>query len=623
MNRGRSALPAAALVGMATLALYRATMLPGMDLGDTPSFQARIGYPLLTPRDGYPLYTALGTLFLWVTGSDPAHALNLASVVQAAAACAVLVLAGVELTGSRIAAAIAAFFFGISYTFWSQSVIAEVYALHMLFVGATIFLALRWADRPTDGRLALLLAVYALGFGNHLSMILLAPALAVFLFTAAPGGWRSMVTPRVVAIAAICGFAGALQYGWNLRTLWLLPDPPAGLADGIQRFWFDVTKADWRETMVLQVPRAVLGDHVAMYAFDLEQQFGWAGPLLALLGLAHLARTRWRAALFLFAIYLINTLFALGYNVGDTHVFYLPSHLVVALLMAPGIVALGAIVRHRHLAAGVLIAYVALRGWRDYPALDRSGDDRPRQLIGTLTAGLNDRDSILLTDLNWQVQNGLSYYGLAIAPEIAYTRMPEVILYAPSLIADNLAIDREIVLTARARAALGAAYGPLLDPLVDPRVAEPTLADAARALPGGIRYVLCILKPTRDLTLDWEDIGGALSRLAGEPVDVPAGDYVAIAGVSGQPPAFSRGSDRPFRDSFDLDGVPVSIRMESWLAADTIRRMGFGHAIAGRRHTLIVERGVSFAAFDESGRPLRTVYAANIFAPERRYLIRR
>jgi hypothetical protein len=62
--------------------------------------------------------------------------------------------------------------------------------------------------------------------------------------------------------------------------------------------------------------------------------------------------------------------------------------------------------------------------------------------------------------------------------------------------------------------------------------------------------------------------------------------------------------------------------MESWLSADTIRRMGFGHVIAGRHHTLIVERGVSFAAFDRAGRAIRREYAANIFSPQARYLIR-
>jgi hypothetical protein len=63
--------------------------------------------------------------------------------------------------------------------------------------------------------------------------------------------------------------------------------------------------------------------------------------------------------------------------------------------------------------------------------------------------------------------------------------------------------------------------------------------------------------------------------------------------------------------------------MDSWLAFDTVRRMGFGHVIAARRHTLIVERGVSFSAFDGEGRPVRTTYQANIFAPEQRWIVER
>jgi hypothetical protein len=61
--------------------------------------------------------------------------------------------------------------------------------------------------------------------------------------------------------------------------------------------------------------------------------------------------------------------------------------------------------------------------------------------------------------------------------------------------------------------------------------------------------------------------------------------------------------------------------MDSWLASDTIRRMGFGHVIAAHQHTLIVERGVSFAAFDGHGAPILTAYRSNIFAPQPRYLI--
>ena len=78
------------------------------------------------------------------------------------------------------------------------------------------------------------------------------------------------------------------------------------------------------------------------------------------------------------------------YNVGDKHVFYMPSHLMVALLVAPGIVLIGDIaartetfvqnaqarVALKRLAGPVvalaLIWYCAVRIHRDYPALDRS-----------------------------------------------------------------------------------------------------------------------------------------------------------------------------------------------------------------------------------------------------------
>jgi hypothetical protein len=157
----------------------------------------------------------------------------------------------------------------------------------------------------------------------------------------------------------------------------------------------------------------------------------------------------------------------------------------------------------------------------------------------------------------------------------------------------------------------------------DVRVAVPSLADTTQNLPAGSRYVFCILTPTRDLALDWTDIGRALAnQTGGAAIDVPAGEYIAIAGLRGRAPDLVVGSNSPFRRRIELDGATVDIRMESWLAADTIRRMGFGHVIASRQHTLIVERGVSFVAFDEHGTPLRTAYASNIFAPQPRYLIR-
>jgi hypothetical protein len=623
---GRRARLAALLVGLAAFALYDLTLLPGFDFGDTGHLQTTVGSPLIAPRAAYPLYFAIGNLFVRVTGAEPAHALNVASAVQAAVTCALLVLVGAELSGSVLAGVAAALLFAASYTFWSQAIIAEVYALHLLFVTLTMVLLLRWAARPRISRLALFFAVFALGFGNHLSMILLLPAFAVFLLTAAPGGWRSMVAPRVIALALVCACAGALQYVPMLRTLWMMPQPPGSFIEGVRHFWFDITKADWRDTLVMNVPRTLLRDHLSMYWFDVRQQFGVAGPVLAVGGLAFLTIANRPRALLVLLLYAVNVGFAFTYNVGDAHVFYLPSHLVVALLAGCGVALVGRLhQRAVPVAAALLAAYAVGRAYHDFPALDRSRDRRPAEVMRALAGDLDDRYAILLTDLNWQLVNGLAYFGKITRPVVAHTGLPGVLLYAPALVADNEAIGRDVTLTARAAAAMTAAYGPLLPVVADTRVSVPTLADAVRDLPSGTRYVICLLRPSREFATDENDLTEALQRLTSSRSAwlLPGSEYAAVGGRVGEPPRYIAAAALPFRRTIEIEGVPVEIRMESWLTSDTIRRMGFGHVIAGRRHTLIVERGVSFAAFDDRGQPIRTAYAANIFAPQPRFVVRR
>jgi len=204
---------------------------------------------------------------------------------------------------------------------------------------------------------------------------------------------------------------------------------------------------------------------------------------------------------------------------------------------------------------------------------------------------------------------------------VAWARMPDVQLYAPALVADNAAIGREVMLTEHARATAEAAYGPLLRIVRDSRAATPSLSDAARDLPPGTRYVVTILRPSRDLAIDRAELTRLLEKLTGRAITLPDADYAAIAGLTGQPPALDVQSVRPFRQRLRIDQTNVELRMDSWLTFDTIRRMGFGHVLAARQHTLIVERGVSFAAFDAAGRPLRTAYASSIFAPQPRYLV--
>jgi hypothetical protein len=635
----RRELPAAVAVAGLAFAIYHATLLPGLDFGDTAFLQVTTGSSVLTPRDAYPLYFALGAWFSQLIGGEPAHALNLVSAAEGALACGFLCLAAGELSGSTLAGIGSGLLFAASYTFWSQSIIAEVYALHILFVSLSMWLLLKWDARPTHLLLVAFFGTYALGFGNHLSMILLAPGFALFLLVSASGGWRFVLAPRVWLPACACALAGGMIYSWSLHSLWLEPFPPIGLSDAMGTFWFDLTKADWRATLVFGVPRTLTRDHISMYLFDLHQQFGWPAIVVAFLGFVQAVRTSWQRGGLVIVVYLVNVLFAFTYNVGDKHVFYLPSHLMVALLVAPGIVLIGDFAARadtlakdwkgrarlkgltRPIAALALIAYSAVRIHNDYPALDRSDDRRPVALLEKLTAGLDDRHAILLTDLDWQVHNGLWYFARKTRPEVAWTNVRDVLLYAPALVNDNLTAGRAVALTTGARSILLAAYGPLIQATPDPAVEVTTITAAVRELAPGSRYVLSVIKPTKEFNLDQGDLRSATVALSqGQLAGLPAGDYVVVAGLVGHRPVYVRSEGLPFRESIDLAGLPVEVRMESWLAADTIRRMGFGHVVAGRHHALIVERGASFVALDQTGAPRGTAYASSIFAPQPRYL---
>lgn len=621
---------AAVLVSIFAFSLYHATLLPGMDLGDTPSFQTMGGSAYVSPRDAYPLYFALAAPFVWWSGAEPARALNLASAAEAALACGILVLVGTELAGSIGAATAMALIFAGSYTFWSQAVIAEVYALHMVCIAIVLLLALRWQQRPTSARLMLLLGAYALGFGNHLTMVLLLPGLALWIALAGPSGARTLLAPRTLALAAACAVAGALQYAWNVRTLFADPTAPHTLVEAARWFWFDVTKSDWRDTMVMTLPRVVAGERARMFLFDVHQQFGWPVVGLSAIGIVALARTD-RARLALLVMWLVCTAaFGLTYNVGDPHVFLLPTHLTIAVLAAPGIawsaewIALAAGAAARPAMTLAMLVFAGVRIADEYPALDRSGDHRPTAILDALTADLDDRRAILLVDLNWQIENGLNYYGRHLRNDLTAARMAAVLPYAPALIRDNQTIGRDVLLTERARAQLAAAYGPLFTTARDTRVRASTLAERVGAIPIGMRYVLTILKPTPDASWDRADTGQALAYLTGGRITAPPlDDYVAIAGIVGRPPQLVVHLARPFRVSATLDGLAVDVRMESWLTFDTVRRMGFGHVIAGRRHALIMERGVNVVGLADSGEAIHTEYAAGIYAPLARFVVER
>jgi hypothetical protein len=211
-------------------------------------------------------------------------------------------------------------------------------------------------------------------------------------------------------------------------------------------------------------------------------------------------------------------------------------------------------------------------------------------------------------------------------------RLPDVELHFPLLVRDNEAISRDLVLDRYSAREVVSAFGPLFPMHPDPIRASSDLMEEISRLPPATPYVLCVLTPPREETLDPQMLETTIRTLTGgtrDPRRVPkAGGigpggsaYQVMAGLTGEAPLITRAEDHPFRQGFRLLDDAFIVRMESWLPSDTFRRAGFGRVIRDREHVLTLERGINLVWFDRNARPSNAVYAASIYAPGERYRI--
>lgn len=616
---------------------YTQTLLPGVDAGDTGGFQAAVLWPQVSARQAYPLYYNVSRAFVSATApADPARALNLFSAVLGAAAVGLLAFVCATVSGSLAGGAAAGGLLAFSYTFWTHAIIAEVYTLHLALIALCVLLLYAYAARPTVLRVAAFFTIYAVGFGNHFSMILLLIPFAVFLVQTTPAP-ASVFRPRIVAIAMGAAAVGALQYLPNFLSVWGGYDAPSGWMNRVAAFWFDTTKQDWRDTMVLGIQANQASDRLAMWWFDARQQFGLAGLAAAAVGVIGLWRTSRPWAVLIVTALAINTAFAFTYNVGDTHVFFLPGHLMTAFLAGAAVAwgmrqcasRLGGPSRIRRasvtrLASQAVIvaaalAYIGWRGWSTWPAADRHTDRRAEQFVAQLSLGLDERGALLVSEMNWQLENVLLYTQRHLRPDLAWVRLGDVMNHWPFLVEDNHRIGRDLVLTPQAAADVVAAYGPAYPVLPDDALPIRTLEQAADGVPVGMPYVLSVLTPPREARVAREELAAALRSLASDSAAASGAAFEVFAGVAGEPAQYHRAANRPFSDRVQILDESLTIRMDAWLPSDTFRRAGFGHVLRGRARVMIIERGINLVWFGRDGAASQPFYWAGLYARQPRF----
>ena len=199
-------------LAVAALAVYLLTMPRAITLEDAGLFQmvcdlGGIGHP-----PGYPLFTA-GCQALGALPLDPVLRGNLNSALFAAVAVGLLFAVAREALGSLRSAALVAIVYALSDTFWSQSIIIEVYSLAVLMFLLTWVLVFGFV-RTAAPRYWFGAAFCAgLGLANHWPLMMLsAPALVVSLWPAREAAFAMLRPPVGLLGTAACFIAGLAPY---------------------------------------------------------------------------------------------------------------------------------------------------------------------------------------------------------------------------------------------------------------------------------------------------------------------------------------------------------------------------------------------------------------------------
>jgi hypothetical protein len=353
----RSDWPLATLTALVAFGVYLRTLFPGLGGGgDSAKFQY-VGSVLGTPHPpGYPLYVLVSFGFSHIPIGSLAWRINAMSAFFAATAAGVTFVVLRRLAVSRTIAAAVALALAFDHALWAFAVRAEVYALTGALTAILVLCALRWDVTRRQRDLYLVVAVFALSLGNHLTAAAVAPAILVFvvLTDRRAIGWRSG------AIAALIVTAGLAQYGFILlRTAQNAPYLEAR-ASNLRELFAVVRASRFSDQIFAFSLRQLLTERVPELWHLAVAEFNPFGVALVLAGAA--AAIVRRTTIGLLLMVGAGGILFLTLNVGatDAEGFLIPAFILMWVLVGLGLGSLArrSDVRIKH--GGVAITMVAL-----------------------------------------------------------------------------------------------------------------------------------------------------------------------------------------------------------------------------------------------------------------------
>lgn len=313
--------------------VYVTSLLPGVGFhGDTAKFQF-IGQVLGIPHPtGYPLYLVVNYLFTSVFPfGSLAFKANLLSSVFSIGAAAVLFRLLRSLDLNKYVALSTALASGLTYTVWLQSIVAEVYSLNLFLFSLVLYYFISWHKNKLDRHFYIGCSLYALSFGNHLTMITLLPAIIYIVYTT---NKKAFIDKRKILYVLLIIFLGALQYSYIIwRSAASNPGYLEQEVHDLKTLLWYVTGADFKQQM-FSMPFSTVISNMVSFVILLLKEYLFLLPI-TIYGMFKLGKSP--ISIFLLAAAFSNILFSVNYDIADIFVYFIPTYFIMAVFTGYGL----------------------------------------------------------------------------------------------------------------------------------------------------------------------------------------------------------------------------------------------------------------------------------------------
>lgn len=461
----------AVLVFLGSLALYVATVAPGLlpaDSGELQVVAAQLG---VAHPPGFALYTLLAHLATRIPlGATAAYRVNALSALIAAGTLSLVFLSAVRLARSHSAAFVAVMALASATTFWSQATTANVRIFTAFFATLAIYQLLRirdgrathgeQADNPRGVLLFLFTLTLSLGVTHHASLIFMGLIFGLTLLwldpylVRQPSRWPAPLAGLLLGLLPLLYFP--LRATAPVRGASPALATVRGFIEHVLAFGFRGDLFAFSEPLDLWARLQVMGNVMTF-------QFHWLLLAGMLVGAIRLLRAQPKMALALGGAFVLHALVTASYRAPQTVEYMLPAYVPAALLLA---VAAG-IPRHWEprsqenpagfmriapaLLTSLVLVVVVAQGLQRFSSFNRLGSDRAARSYAETIMEQAPEDSIVLADWHWATP-------LWYMQEVEEQRSDLAIRYVfPTAepygetwarrIAENLAQERDVVTT--------------------------------------------------------------------------------------------------------------------------------------------------------------------------------